>query len=114
MSLTGAQQAALYFARKRRRAGPQIQLSTLRQEENTAIGTAIGTLSVRLGRGTYTFTKTADPDSVFTLTGSTLKNAVQFDYETAIAHSVTIQADNGEDDVLTHTFSISVGNVVGA
>jgi hypothetical protein len=52
--------------------GPQILISNRTQDENTAIGTAIGTLTVVGGSGTYTFTKTADPSSAFTLTGGTV------------------------------------------
>lgn len=91
--------------------GPQIVLSASSQTENTTIGTTIGTLSVVGGTGTWTFTKTADPDSAFTLTGGALKNAIVFNYETKTSYSVTIQATNGTLTI-NRTITISVGNVL--
>jgi hypothetical protein len=91
--------------------GPQILISGRAQDENTAIGTAIGTLSVVGGTGTYTFTKTADPDSAFTLTAGVLKNAIVFDYETAIAHNVTIHADNGAGSTVDRVLVIFVNDI---
>jgi hypothetical protein len=92
--------------------GAAIVISASSQAENTAIGTAIGTLSVIRGSGSYTFTKTVDADSAFTLTGASLKNAIEFDYETATSHLVTISADNGVDTPITRVFTISVTDVV--
>jgi hypothetical protein len=63
-------------------------------------------------RGVYTFTKTADADSAFTLTGAALKNAITFDYETKTSYLATIRADNGAGSVITTTFGIAVLNVV--
>jgi hypothetical protein len=91
--------------------GPQILIGSSNQDENTAIGTTIGTLVVVGGTGTYTLTKTADPDSAFTLTGAVLKNAIVFDYETAISHSVTIHADNGAGSTVNRTLNISVNDI---
>lgn len=88
-----------------------ITISASSQNENTSIGTTIGTVSVVGGSGTYTFTKIADPDSAFTLTGAVLKNAISFDYETKAIYSVVIHADNGAGSVLNRMFSITVNNV---
>lgn len=89
----------------------RLVLSGSSQAENTAIGTTIGTLAVVGGTGVYTLSKTADPDSAFTLTGASLKNAISFDYETATSHSVTIHADNGAGSTVDGTFAIAVTDV---
>jgi hypothetical protein len=94
-----------------RSVGPQILISNRFQDENTAIGTAIGTFTVVGGTGTYTLTKTADPDSAFTLTAGVLKNAIVFDYETATLHSVTIHADNGAGSTVDRTLTIGVNDI---
>jgi hypothetical protein len=91
--------------------GAAIIISGNNQDENTAIGTTIGNVSVVGGTGTYTFTKTADPDSAFTFTSPALKNAIVFDYETATGHNVTIHADNGAGSVLNRTFNIGVNDI---
>lgn len=88
-----------------------IQISASSQNENTAIGTTIGTLSVTGGTGTYTYTKTVDADAAFTLTGALLKNAISFDYEAATFHLVTISADNGIDAPISRVFTILVIDV---
>lgn len=92
-------------------AVPTIQLSNVSVAENAANG-AIGTLTVSNGTGTYTFSEIADPDSKFTVTGTSLNKAAAMDYETATSHSVTVQATNGVDTPLTRVFSISVTNVL--
>jgi hypothetical protein len=93
---------------------PVITITASSQAENTTIGTAIGTLSVAGGSGSYTFSKTVDADSAFTLTGASLKNAILFDYENATFHLVTISADNGVDTPITRVFTILVTDVVEA
>lgn len=90
---------------------PSIQLSQTSVAENTANGATIGTLSVVNGTGTWTFTKTADPDVKFGLSGASLTKAATVDYETKTAHSVTIQAANGTSTI-TRTFSIGVVNAL--
>lgn len=91
-------------------SGPQILLSVSSIAENAVVGSTVGVLSVASGEGTWTFTKTADPDSKFAVSGSNLNTAAGFDFETAQSHSVTIQATNGTDTI-SRTFSISVTNV---
>lgn len=90
---------------------PSIQLSQSSVAENAANGAVIGTLSVVNGTGTWTFTKTADPDAKFGLSGASLTKAAAVDYETKTAHSVTIQATNGTSTI-TRTFSIGVVNAL--
>jgi peptidoglycan hydrolase-like protein with peptidoglycan-binding domain len=94
-------------------SGATITISADSQKEGTPIGPiVIGTLSVVGGSGSYTFTKTADPDNAFTLTEADLRGSIVFDYETAPSHQVTITADNGVDPVITKTFTILVTNAV--
>lgn len=75
----------------------------------------IGTASVANGSGTYTWAITADPDSKFAIDESTgvlsLAELATLDYETATSHLVTIEADNGVDDPISRTFTISVTDV---
>lgn len=94
-------------------SGPAIALTSASVAEDATSGTAIGVLSVTNGSGTYTFTKTADPDTKFAINvdGVTLETAAALDYETATTHSVTIQADNGVDPVIERTFTIYVTDV---
>lgn len=97
--------------------GAAIQLSGSQAVSEAATsGTAIGTLSVLNGSGSYTFTITADPDSKFAINvdGTTLETAATLDYETATDHSVTIEADNGVDTPISRVFTISVSNVATA
>lgn len=99
---------------KRRTATARIVLSRSDQDENTAIGTTIGTLSVVNGTGSYTFTETADPDTAFTLTVNAVKNGVVFDYETKSAYSVSFNADNGAGSSINGAFSIQVNDVTAS
>ena len=82
--------------------------------ENASLSTVIGTLSVLNGTGSYTFSITADPDNKFALSGDDLINDGTFNYEAATSHSVTIEADNGVDDPISRTFTITVTNVYEA
>lgn len=93
-------------------SGPRIAISSTSVSESAPNPTTIGTLSVVNGSGVYTFTKTADPDAKFAVSGSNLNTAAALDYETATFHSVTIQADNGVDTPLSRTFTINVTNVL--
>ena len=102
------------------RAGPQgptILLSASSIAENAVVGSTVGVLSVVNGTGTWTFTKTADPDAKFVLAGTGGANlntaaALNADPETggSPSHSVTIQATNGTETI-SRTFSIGVTNV---
>ena len=93
--------------------GAFLRISGSSVAEDATSGTAIGVLSVTNGSGTYTFTKTADPDTKFAINvdGVTLETAAALDYETATTHSVTIQANNGVDPILERTFVIYVTDV---
>lgn len=86
-------------------------LSETTVDEDAAIGTTVGTLSVIEGSGTYTFSITDDPDGKFSIVGTALKTTATLDYETAWSHSVTVSADNGVDDPTVRTFTIFVTDV---
>lgn len=98
------------------RAGPQgptIVISASSIAENAVVGSTVGVLSVVNGTGTWTFTKTADPDAKFALAGTggaNLNTAAGLDFEAAQSHSVTIQATNGTETI-SRTFAIGVTNV---
>lgn len=106
----------MYRRRRGGAGGPGIRLSALTVAEDATSGTAIGTLSVVNGSGTYTFAIDADPDSKFALNGDgvTLETDATLDYETATSHSVTISADNGVDDPIVRVYTITVTNVFEA
>lgn len=80
--------------------------------ESASVGTIVGTLSVDNPDGTYTISKTADPNSKFTLEGSDIKIAAPFDFETATVHTATFSATNGEDTPITYDLSVSVTNIL--
>lgn len=90
---------------------PELTLSNNSVSESVSIGSVVGALSVINGVGTYTFTKTADPDNKFSISAGNLVTSAALDYETAQAHSVTVQATNGTDTV-SSAFSITVTNVI--
>jgi hypothetical protein len=91
--------------------GPRLVISASSVLESALTGSTVGVLSVVNGSGTYTFTKTADPDSKFAVSGSNLNLAAGLDYEAAQSHSVTISASNGVDAPIVQTFVIGVVNV---
>ena len=92
-------------------AVPQIQLSALTVNENVALGTPVGALSVVNGTGTYTFTITSDPENKFALSGGNLVTDGALDFEADASHAVTIEADNGVDAPISRTFTITVQNL---
>jgi len=90
---------------------PTLQLTASSILESATSGSTVGVLSVANGSGSYTFTKTADPDAKFAISGSNLNTAAALDYEAAQSHSVTISADNGVDAPVVRAFTINVTNV---
>lgn len=86
----------------------RIQLSNAAVAEDASVGDVVGTLSVSNASGSYTFTIIADPDSKFAIDGDDLKVDAALDYDTATSHPVTIEAENGVDDPISRTFTISV------
>lgn len=91
--------------------GPQLVISASSVLESALPGSTVGVLSVVGGSGTYTFTKTADPDSKFAVSGANLNLAAGLNFEDAQSHNVTISASNGVDAPIVRVFTISVVNV---
>ncbi|WP_439624843.1 cadherin domain-containing protein [Gemmata sp.] len=85
--------------------------------EGAAVGTAVGvTASATDVNGpvvTYTLTDSAgSPFAIDPATGVvTVANPALLDYETATAHTITVQASDGHGGVSTETFTIAVTNV---
>lgn len=95
--------------------GGVLALSSSSISEGDPINSVVGILSVINGEGTYTFTITGDPDSKFAIANDDeLIIDQMLDFETAESHQVTIEADNGVDDPIERTFTITVINVGGA
>lgn len=82
--------------------------------ESASVGTIVGTLSVENPDGARTISKTADPNSKFTLeAGGVVKIAAPFDYETATVHTASFKASNGTPaEDLTYDLSVSITNVL--
>jgi hypothetical protein len=91
-------------------AGPTILLSASSVLESAGVGSTVGVLSVSGSTG-WTFTKTADPDNKFVISGANLNLAAALDFETAESHSVTVQAAKAGEDTISRTFTITVENV---
>lgn len=96
--------------------GPAIRLSALTIVEGSAEGTAIGTLSVNNGTGTYDFTLTDTSSNKAKVAGTHGVNlqagSTASDYDTAASFSITVQADNGVDTPLSRAFTINVTNLL--
>lgn len=95
--------------------GARISLDDTTIAENSAQGTLVGNLSVVNGSGSYTFTLTDTAGSRFQLDGvdtSLLEvGATGLNYEAATSHSITVEADNGVDPVISRTFTIILTDV---
>jgi hypothetical protein len=93
-------------------SGPAINLDNYTFPQNSAIGTVVGNLSVLRGSGTYTYTLTSNPGSLFQISGSQLQVA-----NASIAagsYPITIHADNGVGGVVNRTVTlIATGSVGG-
>lgn len=85
--------------------GPSIQLSSATIADTASIGDTIGTLSVSGGTGTYTFTLTSNPGSLFSISGTSLKVAAAL---SAGSDAITVHADNGAGSTIDRAFLITV------
>lgn len=86
-------------------AGPTILLSNATVASSAAVGTTIGTLSVVNGIGSYTFTLTSNPGTLFSISGSSLQVAAAL---TAGSDPITVQANNGAGSIVNQPFTIIV------
>jgi hypothetical protein len=92
-------------------SGPSIRLSDASVDEDAGIGDLVGTLSVSGGSGTYAFTLTDDAGGLFALDAvddTRLEVAAAL---TAGTVSITVEADNGVDLVITRTITITVESI---
>ena len=82
--------------------------------ENQVIGTSIGTLSTTdpdIGQTfTYALTSTTDNAS-FAISGTTLKSAVVFDFETKSSYSIVVRVTDQDGATFDKTFAITITNV---
>ena len=93
------------------KTGPVLNLSNASFPENSALNTVIGTLSVSGGTGTYTFTFTSNPGTLFNISTASLR--VTSTTIAAGSYPVTIQADNGAGSVVTKAFLLTATSVSG-
>jgi hypothetical protein len=95
-----------------------ISLSSSSISENIPTGTTVGTLSTTdVDSGdtfTYSLYDTLNyPDnSSFTITGTSLKSAVVFDYETKSSYSIRVRSTDAGGLTFTKTITITITNVV--
>ena len=96
-------------------AGAVILLSAFIMPENSAEGTAVGTLSVSGGTGTYTFTLTDSAGSRFKVAGTNGVNLqagpTASNYEVATFYNITVHADNGAGSVIDRVIAITITDV---
>lgn len=88
-----------------------IALTSSTIADTASVGDVIGTLSVSGGTGSYTFTFTSNPGTLFSITTTSLKVAAAL---TAGSDAITIKADNGAGSVVTQPFLITVTHASGA
>ena len=89
----------------------QIQLSAATVLDSATVGTTIGALSVQNGSGSYTYTLTSNPGSLFSISGSNLQVAAAL---SAGSDAITVHADNGVGSVLNASFLITVTSTLNA
>lgn len=95
--------------------GAGIRLTAQTLAENSAAGTAVGTLSVVGGSGTYTFTLTDNAGTRFQVAGTNGVNlqagATATNAEVSQTHSITVHADNGAGSTFDRVFTIFITDV---
>ena len=87
-----------------------IQLSSATIAENASVGAVVGTLSVTNGSGTYTYTLTSNPGTLYAIDGGNLEVA---DTLSVGSDAITIEADNGVDTPISRAFLITVTAAAG-
>lgn len=90
---------------------PQLHLSAATIPDTTASGSTVGDLSVSDGTGSYTYSLTSNPGTLFSITGAALKTAATL---TAGSYPITVQADNGVDPPVSRAFLITVTSSSGS
>jgi hypothetical protein len=91
---------------------PVIVLSENRVPENAAVNTTVGTLSmINPHTGSPVYTLTDDAGGKFKVVGNAIQVAGALDFETAVSHSITIQATGVTPAAAPRTLSIVVLDV---
>jgi hypothetical protein len=92
----------------------QLNLTGNYIEENSSIGTLIGTLSTidQDPGDTHIYSLVTNPDSKFILVGNELRSNGEIDYERNQTFSIVIRTDDGNGGILDRTFLIQVGDVM--
>ena len=82
--------------------------------ENSAIGTVIGTLSTTdvNSSDTFTYTITGGDTSAFDIVGNVVKTKIVFDYETKSSYSLKIKSTDNGGLFYEKTLDITVNNVL--
>ncbi len=99
------------LGRKGGASGPTLNLSPSTFEENSALNTVIGTLSVSGGTGVYTYSFQSNPGTLFNISGSSLR--VTSTTIAAGSYPVTIRADNGAGSVVDKVFLLTATAAAG-
>lgn len=93
-----------------------IRLSPSSVAEERPVGTTVGTLSTEAFGGSYTYALVSgagDTDNgSFTISGTILKTAAIFDYETKNSYSIRVQLTDDLGLIVVENFTISVTDVV--
>ena len=88
--------------------GAVILISNTNVFDNIAVGATVGTLSVAGGTGTYTFSLTSNPGSLFVTAGTNGVNLNTAAALTAGSKPVTVQAAGGVPTPISRALSITV------
>lgn len=86
---------------------PSLLLSAATVSSLASVGTTIGNLSVVNGIGSYTYTFTSNPGTLFSISGSSLQVAAAL---SPGSDAITIQANNGAGSIVSQSFLITVVN----
>lgn len=92
------------------KSGPVLNLSASSYPANSTINTVIGTLSVTGGTGTYTYSFTSNPGTLFNISTASLRDNTGTNG--AGSYPITIKADNGAGSVVTKAFLITATSAV--
>lgn len=91
-----------------------IDLTSTTVDENEAIGTVVGTLSnADLDGDSYTYGISGADAASFSIDGNLLKTAEILNYESQSSYELTITSTDGDGNVFSEDFTITVGNVPG-
>lgn len=90
--------------------GPQLILSNSTVLDTAISGTTIGSFLVLGGVGSYTYTLTSNPGSLFSISGSSLQSAGAL---TAGSDPIIVKADNGAGSAITKPLIITVLHATG-